>query len=131
MKLSKPQSITIFALFLALIIGFVVWQQTTKPQNQVANQDTTPEERDIIVEQLLEENQNLDEDKFCMTVSDCAIVTSGDEDCPREEAFYKDAIDAHRQFIENIQNGACPGEAPSSTAQIVCQDHQCQIEYSE
>lgn len=128
MKLSKPQSIIIFALFVVLLIGFFVWQQSKKPVDQNTNQDTTPEQRDQLVQDLLQTSP--DEDKFCMTIDDCVIVSSGGE-CPQQAAFYKDAIDAHRAFIENATSSTCQVQGPKGTAQLACQDHQCQIEYSE
>lgn len=129
----------IFLLILAipLLMGVGCTQVIDKQDNvnNVANKESIIKD---IVEQKMNKEINSEktritkevEDKFCMTIDDCIIISGSNKSCPPKEAFNKDAIQAHERYVEGTRDLFCTmGVKPPMKAELVCENYQCDIKY--
>lgn len=111
---------------------------------QVADkQDSIGDKEGIIkniIEQKIKTNKEVNserariteevENKFCMSIDDCIIISGGNKSCPSRKAFNKEAIQAHNRYIEESKSNYCTFDIkPPMKSELVCENYQCDIKY--
>jgi hypothetical protein len=130
-------------ILLILAMPFLIGAGCTQVVNKQDNLNNVVNKESIIkniVEQKLETDEEINnkkigvteevEDKFCMTVDDCIIISGGNKSCPSKKAFNKEAVQAHNKYIEETKSSYCTFDIkPPMKSELVCENYQCDIKY--